>query len=413
MTHVRQRRETHHTGTEHGPTPAQGLDVLLLGTHGQANIGDELLLATFLAQLGPDHHYRVNSYDPATTRGRFGDRYDIEVFDTAGDRLSLLGHLRRCDLVIFAGGSIVKELGTTTGRRRHATLVMLLAVVTAARLVARRPVLMSNIGVGPIGTRLGRVLARLVLRQASLVALRDAASYEQCRRLGCDPARIRLVPDAVWANDGAALGAGSAPPERGGSGMRIGLNLNRDIAVAERWDDFLDELGQALRRLASTRPVEIVGLPMQTGFKADDDLEMLRAFLASLPDIPSSVRAAGDHAEITTRAAGCDVVVAERLHALVIAAIIGRPVVALSYDPKVDQMVAQLDLTTRAVDVNQPFDPASLARMIGEAGDDPCEGARLAAAAAAQRDTLDRYFVDIRRWLARPGAVAGWSDLGR
>ncbi len=42
--------------------------IVFLGTHGQYNIGDELLLETFLTQLGAEHHYVVNSYDPEFTR---------------------------------------------------------------------------------------------------------------------------------------------------------------------------------------------------------------------------------------------------------------------------------------------------------------------------------------------------------
>ena len=45
-----------------------GKQVLFLGTHGQYNIGDELLLETFLEQLGDQHHYTINSYDPEFTK---------------------------------------------------------------------------------------------------------------------------------------------------------------------------------------------------------------------------------------------------------------------------------------------------------------------------------------------------------
>ena len=41
--------------------------ILLLGTHGQQNIGDELLLSTFLSMLGSEHDYEINSYDPVAT----------------------------------------------------------------------------------------------------------------------------------------------------------------------------------------------------------------------------------------------------------------------------------------------------------------------------------------------------------
>ena len=173
---------------------SRGADVLFLGTHGQHNIGDELLLTTFLDQLGTDHHYRVNSYDPEGTGESLRSRFDAETFHTTDDRGALLGHLRRCDVVVFGGGSIVKELGATTGRNRHSTLLMLLALVTVVRWIFRKPMLMSNVGVGPIRSRTGRLLAGLILRQVTLISVRDRASHELAARLGCDDDKLRLVP---------------------------------------------------------------------------------------------------------------------------------------------------------------------------------------------------------------------------
>ncbi len=66
---------------------------MLLGTHGQYNIGDELLLETFLHELGDDHDYVIKHYDRADTAARLGDRYLYTLIDTDRDRWSLLRHL--------------------------------------------------------------------------------------------------------------------------------------------------------------------------------------------------------------------------------------------------------------------------------------------------------------------------------
>ena len=384
-------------------------DVLFLGTHGQRNIGDELLLTTFLDQLGTGHHYRINSYDPAGTGDALSSRFDDETFHTTDDRGALLGHLRRCNVVVFGGGSIVKELGSTTGRNRHSTLLMLLALVTAVRWIFRKPMLMSNVGVGPITTRTGRFLARLVLRQITLISVRDQASHDLAAQLGCSDAKLRLVPDAVWANERQVFEAGHARTL--GATLRVGLNLNRDIAVPERWDDFVGELRQAVQALASTRKIELVGIPMQTGFKRDDDREMLEAFFASVPSVPSTIVEADDHLDIAHAVAACDVVVAERLHCLVIASILGRPAVALSYDPKVDELIAQLGLEGRSVDVNTGFEPEDLAAMVHAASSGKAEGERLARVADDLRSQAAPSFAQVREWIDRHGAATSWHDL--
>ncbi len=384
--------------------------ILLLGTHGQFNLGDELLLETFLAQFGAEHRYYVNSYAPPETAAQLDQRFTVEVFDTAKSRLDLLRHLRSSDLVVFGGGSILKELYPSTGRWRYATLSMVLAIAVFCRLVVRRPILMSNIGVGPITTATGRRLTRWILRLVSLVAVRDKGSLRTCLAVGCDPAKLRLVPDAVWVNEPEVFVPEPLRPEESAARpVRIALNLNRDIENGAQWEPFLDLLEEALRLVAATTPIELHALPMQSRFKEHHDLRVLEDFLARLPDVASTVHRTEHHVDVGRILADCDVVVSERLHAIVIAATLGRACVALMYDVKVQELVEQLELVDRAVDINTPFDPASLAAMIVAAADDAeSEGSRLAGRAAELRADVSQYFDDVRAWLEDPTGT-GWS----
>ncbi|MDH3300601.1 MAG: polysaccharide pyruvyl transferase family protein [Acidimicrobiia bacterium] len=391
-------------------TRAPSRTILLLGTHGQFNLGDELLLETFLSQFGTEHRYYVNSYAPSKTAAQLDQRFTVEVFDTAKGRLDLLRHLRASDLVVFGGGSILKELYPSTGRWRYATLFMVLTIAVFCRLVVRRPILMSNIGVGPITTATGRRLTRWILHLVSLVAVRDRGSLETCLAVGADPAKLRLVPDAVWVNEPEVfLPEPLRQKEATTRPVRIALNLNRDIENGAHWEPFLDLLEEALRLVAATTPIELHALPMQSRFKEHHDLRVLEEFLARLPDVASIFHDTEHHVDIGRIIADCDVVVSERLHAIVIAAILGRATVALMYDVKVQELVEQLELVDRAVDINTTFDPASLADMIVAAVDDAeGEGRRLAARADELRADVSRYFDDVRAWVAEPSG-AGWS----
>jgi len=386
--------------------------IFFLGTHGQANIGDELLLTTFLHQLGHEHRYVVNSYDPERTRAQFEPDVDIEVIATAGDRWRLLRHLVSCDAVVFGGGSIVKELYRSVGRWRYATLVMVLALVVVAR-VARRPVLLCGIGVGPIDTRLGRFLAAIIVRAASLVSVRDATSYDTCLSIGARPDRVVRIPDPAFVNRAdrllPALDAVPADADPNGR-VRIALNLNRDIANGDRWDDVLAELAQTFELVAHRIPIEIHALPMQSEFKEHDDATILRAFLADHPEWNPVVHDTADHHDIATIIASCDIVVSERFHAIVVAAILGRPTIGLLYDVKVAELAHQLGIGSRSVDINAPFDPAALAdTVVSTVALGADEGVRLCLQADAYRAELDDHFDDVRRWLADPAGHRTWS----
>ena len=385
-------------------------NVLFLGTHGQANVGDELLLDTFLTELGPDNHYSVNSYDPAATSEQLADRFDVAVFDTATDRIGLLRNLWESDVVVFGGGNILKELYRSVGRWRYSTLVMVLGVVVLARLLAK-PVLMANIGTGPVESRPGRLLVRAIISLVWLVSVRDEGSYSFCRSIGCPERKVRLVPDAVWARSAGSLGTLESHQLSGGDGgaLRVALNLNKDVDAAEEWSGFLDRLAEGLGILAQSQRVEFHALPMQCGFKEGNDLEVLEDLLGRL-DAPVRIHAPADHQEVAAIVSGCDVVVSERLHAIILAAMVGTPIVGLCYDVKVRELTAQLGIEGRSFDVSADLDPESLARAVVDAAADSAqESRRLAQIAARRRADGEANFEVVRSWVAHP--QRSWERL--
>jgi polysaccharide pyruvyl transferase CsaB len=393
--------------TESRSNQHQRRTVLFLGTHGQANVGDELLLDTFLTELGPDNAYAVNSYDPAGTAAQLADRFDVTVFDTGSDRLVLLRNLVRCDVVVFGGGNILKELYRSVGRWKYSTLTMVLAVVLLARLAAK-PVLMANVGIGPVESAPGRLLVRAILRLVWLISVRDEGSYRFAMSVGCSPHKLRLVPDAVWVRDPDSLGGQPVSESRvQDPPLRIAVNLNKDVDVADEWDGFLDRLVVALSEVADARRVEFHALPMQSGFKSGTDLEVLQAVLGRL-DTPARIHAPADHQEVAAIIAGCDLVVGERLHAIILSVVLGCPVVALPYDVKVRELVTQLGIGERSFDVSGDLDPSALTAAILRAVDDAgSERERLAAVAAVKRREAASGFAALRSWIAAP--VRSWE----
>lgn len=346
------------------------LQIVFLGTHGQYNIGDELLLETFLHQLGASNRYVVNTYDKSFTGKQLADRYDVELIDTAGDRRAFLQHLWTCDLLCFGGGSIIKELYKSTGRNRYATLVMILATVTFANVVARKPIAMLNIGVGPITTRTGRILAKLILRQADRLTVRDERSYATCTTIGLEDSAVHLGTDAVFSADASWLLGGDSlqPANRNhvSAPLKVALNLNYDIENPDNWEYFNETLAKALTELNERQPIELHALPMQAGFKEHDDVAVLDKFAARVPSITMHAHRPSTHAEAARLIADCDVLVSERLHAIVMASILGVPSYALAYDVKVEELATMLGIEAHSIDINQRFSADDLADGIAK-----------------------------------------------
>jgi polysaccharide pyruvyl transferase WcaK-like protein len=346
--------------------------IVFLGTHGQYNIGDELLLETFLHHLGPQPSYVVNTYDKAFTGAQLGGRYRVELVDTAGERVALVRHLLRADVVVFGGGSIIKELYASVGRNRYATMLMILAIVLFTKWISRAPIAMLNIGVGPIESATGRRLARLILGQVDRVTVRDPGSYALCRAIGLDGSAVLLGTDAVFSVTPDWL-LGAQPPTvapRVGGPLRIALNLNFDIENPDNWEHFQSELAAAFRDLAARRPIELHGLPMQSRGKERDDATILRAFAARLPGVQFVEHQLGTHSDVARLIDSCDLLVSERLHAIVMAALLGVPSFVLAYDVKVRELAAMLELDEAVVDINTPFEASDVVRRIEAVLDD-------------------------------------------
>jgi|GEM_PF-599441 len=414
--------------------------ILFLGTHGQYNIGDELLLETFLSQLGNQHQYSVNSYNPAFTMAQLAGTYNVQVFHTTQNKRQLPARILQNDLLFFGGGNIIKELYQSVGRNRYSTLLMILMMVTFAHIFARKPIIMSNIGVGPLQTRLGHLLAKLILRQVDYISVRDQKSHNTCCDLGLDRRKLHFVPDAVFAHDASffeieqeeglitlPLVANATSPvpisrlhsgqvwERGLGGegeLKIALNLNYNIENPDNWDNFIDNLAQSLCDLAQQRPIEIHALPMQMGFKAHDDLQILTAFRHKITGIDVILHQPKTPQDIGQIIAACDMVVAERLHTLIIAAILHKPFVALMYDVKVRELVKLLGMEEFAVDINHPFNPITLThKLLALTERQHHLSAHLQARASALSEQVRRYFQAINQQIMMVNGTEKISDL--
>jgi polysaccharide pyruvyl transferase CsaB len=374
--------------------------IVMLGTHGQYNIGDELLLATFLRQLGTQHDYVVNTYDPADTAARIDSDYRVELINTAGDRLALLRHLRRADAVVFAGGSILKELSAATGRNRYATLLMILAVVTATRVIGRAPMAMLNIGVGPIRTRFGRWLAGRILNQVTLVTVRDAGSAALCERIGVRRPVVSST-DAVFSVEPEWLRGGAPRPAVDTGTLRIGLSLNHDIDTPENWEHVVATLAQAVRDLGAERAIEVHGLPMQSRGKTHDDATVLRDFAERIAPVPFVEHRPDDIVEVARIIEQCYLIVAERLHAIITSAKLGVPVVPLAYDVKVRQVASVLGLDEVSIDLSVPFTAEQVhAAIVRVADDQPAARSALARTTELLTARARASFDQARAWLA-------------
>lgn len=340
--------------------------ILFLGTHGQKNWGDELLLHVFMNRLlGVADRFYVNSYDPALTTA-YLDRPDVTVFNTRTDRFKLLSYLISCDAIVFGGGNILKELYTEYGGSRYATLGMIDGLTRVARLLGK-PIYLCNIGIGPVESERGRDMVTRIVQRARLTTVRDSESRMVLASLPITTP-YALTSDAVWATNRAYFNLPSLRPKRqiknAGDARTIGINLCRNISNNSNWSYFLQQLANDVTRLHHQNPrLRFVGIPMQFDVASNNDSAALQQLTdmihAAAPGVHFEIAAPKSLKALAATIESLDVMLAERLHALILSLIVGVPVVALEYDVKVSGLVKDLGLHGQGIDINAAFQPGS------------------------------------------------------
>lgn len=358
------------------------MKVVVSGYYGFGNLGDEAVLAATVQGLrrhAPGCRLVVLSARPRRTAYEHGVGAVPRLHPWA-----VLSALRGARLLLSGGGSLLQDV---TG---PFSLPYYLSVVELA-LALGVPVMVFAQGVGPLRRSLSRRWVRRVLARARHVTVRDPDSLELLRRLGVTDVPVEVTADPVLSLDVSAW-LPPAPPER----PYLAVNVRArglDEEGARR-------LGRALGGLAAAEGLELRFVPMEPvedGHAARTvAAAAAEAGAAGVQVVPGPLSLAG----AVSLLAGAEAVVAMRLHALVLAAMAGRPLLGLSYDPKVDAFLARLGL--------QPLAPT---RALPAAGDleerlRAAYAARHAAAKAAAarlpdlRAAAERNFERVAQLLA-------------
>ena len=365
--------------------------IVVFGNHGSGNLGDEATLQALIEQLRarlPKLEIVSFSVNPADTAARYGIRAEpatrrstrfrpssdsavpsrkdriraglqrspallrllrgiahasSSVAYVAADPLFELRRIRtlqRADfLVIGGGGQLSEHVGVFASLPFHVFKMTLLA------RLARTPVALLNVGVGPLERRISRIFVRTVLRLADYRSFRDESSRALAERLGTS-GPFDVYPDLAWGLD-----ALRPRPEASTSQGVVAINVfphsdGRYVpAVGSRYDDYLERVVSLTIRVLE-RGHTVALFPTQ-----------LRADPPAIADLKARLAATGGwerHVEqviepqLTTVdellrfLCSADIVVATRFHAIVLALALARPVIAFSNHSKMDQAMSEM-----------------------------------------------------------------------
>lgn len=295
------------------------MNVLISGYYGFGNLGDEALLAGLVPTLQQaGHRLEVLSGDPALTAHSHGLAGTHRLW-------GLLGALRRCEALISGGGGLLQD---KTSRR---SLAYYLTVIGLARRLGKRVVVYGQ-SVGPLSPAGQRQVAKAL---AGLpVAVRDDASRQLLAALGIE---AELVADAALL---------LTPP---------GLPAPEDGPVLLIPRGGYPAITDGLVTLAHTLHGAGYTLAAMAFQEREDGPEVARLQAA----LPIEVWQADSPQAALVLIAKARYVVSARLHGLILAALLGRGLSGIVYDPKVAAFLAELGAPAHTL-------PLEVERLVAE-----------------------------------------------
>jgi len=301
---------------------------VLCGYYGMGNGGDEALLASLLQMLPPTVSPIVLSGNPSQTR----DRYGVEACDRKSFP-AIVDALRRSDALIWGGGSLMQDVTSALNPFYYGGLMWI------AQRMGLKTIAWAQ-GIGPLNRSVTQAITRIVISDCTGVSVRDEKS---ARLVSGWKQPFALAPDPVWA-----LGATPVPGLWNTRAPRVAVALRPHPALTE---SRINQIAHALSLFQKATDAYILLIP----FQPSRDLSIAKSLKTALSD-QSEIMCLDDPRQLKGVFKGVEMAIAMRFHGLIMAASAECRCFAISYDPKVDQIMQELDLPGYAVET-LPEDP--------------------------------------------------------
>ena len=304
--------------------PFRPNDVLVSGYYGYKNIGDDSLLKAIVQNLKeekPDVSITVLSKKPKETaeiyKVRSIHRYNIfKLF-------SILKHTR---LLISGGGSLLQDV-TSTQSYKYYSFIIKMAIHFKTRVMVY-----AN-GIGPLNSPKNREDCRKLLEKVDKITLRDEQSLEELQSIGVKN-EITVSADPAFS---------LKPSYAGDNG-----NKPYFVVSVRKWkklpENFTDKVAEACKNIKEKYNICPVFIPMQS-WMDDEICAEIASKCGGIVSEPFK-----DVETLIGYIRNSEFVLGMRLHILIYSLSVNVPIIALSYDPKVDAIVKKWNCS-KAFDV--------------------------------------------------------------
>lgn len=302
-----------------------GCDAAILGYYGYGNSGDDALLEAILGDIyniRPFFSPTVLSFKPHKT----AEDYNVKAINRF-NIFAVNALFKKVKLFIAGGGSLIQDVTSTK------SLLYYLFMINLAKS-NNIPVMLYGNGIGPITKKANRKIAAKVLDKVDVITLRDFDSKKVLEEMGVTKPRITVTADPAMSlecNDTKEAKEILAKYGLGEDEKFFCLSVRRWKNMGESAQVFAKICRMALEKY---NLVPVI-LPMQYAKDAALSKEVASRSDCRCVMIDESLNAA----QILSVLKLSECAVAVRLHMLIFATLLGKPVMGVDYDPKVSSFL--------------------------------------------------------------------------
>lgn len=326
--------------------------LVLIGSFGAGNIGDELILAGFLKLLTNAEERKSAEALHSKTRWSEGGlrelknripKSNLTVLGGSPQKinawhgveslpllpcgirslftknwLKTIQAIKKSDAVIFPGGGLF-----TDSENWRAVLLWGIHILIASYFW--KPVYLLGQSIGPFKNKFSRKFTSFCLRKAEIISTRDKASINELKKLGVTQSKTKL------GNDSAFYLTGKTPKTK--SIKKTGLKILISVRDFPRLtSSFFQELAKTLDLLAEQKRAKITF----TAFGSGDEKVWRKICRQSKKSKQwKEISLPQNPVKILAIIKKFDLVIGMRLHSLITAYLSGVPSIGISYSPKV------------------------------------------------------------------------------
>ncbi|NLV88397.1 MAG: polysaccharide pyruvyl transferase CsaB [Tissierellia bacterium] len=300
--------------------------IVISGYYGFNNLGDESILTAIIANLRSkidNIEITVLSKDPNFTAKKHKVRSvnRMNVF-------KVINEIKKCDLLISGGGSLLQDV--TSFR----SIIYYLAVIFFG-IVFNKKVMIYSQGMGPINRQINRWLTKKVLDKVDFISLRDYKSENLLKEIGVNNKNIIVTADPV-------LGLKQEDKELGKEILsKVGVTdfskptIGFAIRGRDKTQNTIDVMSEVANRLVEELEANVIFIPFHLG----EDIDISKDIQEKTSEKVVFLKEKYNVNEMLSIIGNLNLLVGVRLHSLIFGAVMNTPLIAISYDPKINNFM--------------------------------------------------------------------------